>query len=563
MSDDVSALQRARAGYHPARPEILRDGFGEVAVEEGPPTTAVAAVDEIRAEFPRTFGRPALALVRGAGDPDPLPLTVGVVLSGGQAAGGHNVISGLHDALQGIHPGSRVLGFLGGPRGILENRHRELTPAEIEPYRNSGGFDMIGSGRDKIESAEQLEASRRTCAALGLDGLAIVGGDDSNTNAAVIAEDFLANDLATRVVGAPKTIDGDLKGHGVETSFGFDTATKTYSELIGNLCRDARSARKYWHFIRLMGRSASHVTLECALQTRPNLALIGEEARQRSWTLAQIVDSIADAVRRRAESGRSYGVCLVSEGLIEFVPAMRSLIDELNLLLARDGEKLEGLASFAEKEAHVASQLSSAATETFGELPERFREQLLLDRDAHGNVPVSQIETEALLIEQVERRLEEWRAAGRFDGRFSTLAHFFGYEGRCGAPTNFDADYTYGLGWVAAGLVAFGRTGYMASLRNLCAPPASWRPIGVPLTSMMQVETRKGARKPVVAKALVDLAGAPFATFAAARERWAVEDQYRYPGAIQYFGPPDVSGATTCTLELETHGAAPNGENPS
>jgi pyrophosphate--fructose-6-phosphate 1-phosphotransferase len=551
MTRDVTPLEAARASYEPRIPSILRERAGSVAFEEGSATAAMADAEEIRRRFPLTYGRPILRLREGPPASPGDPVNVGVVLSGGQAPGGHNVIAGLHDGLQAARPGSKLFGFQGGPRGILEGRQRELTAAALAPYRNTGGFDLIGSGRDKIETDEQLAACRATCERLGLGGLVIIGGDDSNTNAAVLAEYFLAADDAVAVVGVPKTIDGDLKGGRIETSFGFDTATKVYSELIGNICRDALSAAKYWHFVKLMGRSASHVTLECALQTHANVALIGEEVRDLRLTLEQVVEQVAAVVRRRAEAGKSYGVCLVPEGLIEFVPEMRRLIDALNRLLADHAEAFAALGSAADKQAFVRDALSEEDARVFDSLPHGIGGQLLRDRDAHGNVQVSKIDTEQLLIRKVTERIEAWKTAGEFPGKFSVQGHFFGYEGRCAAPSDFDADYTYGLGRVAAALAAAGKTGYMSGLGNLVEPREAWTAAGVPLTSMMQMETRKGRRAPVIGKALVRLDGEPFRTFAAARERWALEDDYRYPGAIQYFGPPEVSGAVTLTLRLE------------
>jgi pyrophosphate--fructose-6-phosphate 1-phosphotransferase len=474
-----------------------------------------------------------------------------VVLSGGQAPGGHNVITGLFDALRDADPGSRLHGFLGGPKGIFTGEQCELTEKIVERYRNTGGFDMIGSGRDKIETEAQLEASARVARELDLDGLVIIGGDDSNTNAAVLAEYFLTQGVPTAVLGVPKTIDGDLKGAEVEASFGFDTATKVYSELIGNICRDARSAGKYWHFIKLMGRSASHVTLECALETRPNIALIGEEVRTREATLAEVVDQVAEVVRRRAEAGKHFGVCLVPEGLIEFIPEVRLLIDELNAMLSAQASEFEALEDFVAERAFVEERLSTERAEVFAALPERIQRQLLLDRDAHGNVRVSQIDTELLLTEKVRRRLAKWRSEGRFSGRFQVQNHFFGYEGRCAAPSNFDADYTYSLGRLAATLIAFEQTGYLCSVRHLAATPERWQATAVPLTSLMQIETRKGRPTPVIGKALVRMDDGPFLSFASAREDWEMNDHYLFPGAIQYFGPEEVCARTTMTLLLE------------
>jgi pyrophosphate--fructose-6-phosphate 1-phosphotransferase len=551
MSREFSALQRARAGYAPRTPALLREPVENIVIEEGDLLEATSDADTIRDLFPRTYGRPVLRLARGTGAAASRPISVGVVLSGGQAPGGHNVISGLLDGVRSVHPDSRLFGFLGGPRGVLETRYEELTPERVEPYRNTGGFDLIGSGRDKIESPEQLTAARSTCGDLGLDGLVIVGGDDSNTNAAILAEYFSGEGLRTRVVGVPKTIDGDLQNDLVEISFGFDTATKVYSELIGNICRDAASAKKYWHFIKLMGRSASHVTLECALKTHPNFAVIAEEVLERGLTYDEIVRQIADVVRRRSESGRNYGVCLVPEGLVEFIPRMSALIAELNTIAAGHEEAFSRLPGFDEKKAYVADKLSADSRPIFYSLPDDMARTLLLERDAHGNLQVSQIETEKLLIEGVERALTGLRAEGRFQGKFSAQSHFFGYEGRCAAPSNFDADYTYTLGRLAALLVHFDRTGYICNVCGLAGPAEDWRPAAVPITSMLNMELRKGRQKPVIRKALVRTDGAAFGRFAAERDGWAEGDEYVFPGAIQYFGPPEVCDRPAETILLE------------
>ena len=551
MSEGVSELERARAGYVPRLPVILQSGIAALEVEEGAATGAVRDAEAIRGHFPRTFGRPVVRFIRGSGARESRALRVGVVLSGGQAPGGHNVITGLFDALAQAHGDSKLFGFLGGPRGIFDERVEELTAERVGPYRNTGGFDLLGSGRDKIETDRQLADCRAACEKLALDGLVVVGGDDSNTNAAVLAEYFLKHGLPLSVVGVPKTIDGDLKGEQVEISFGFDTATKLYSELIGNICRDAKSAGKYWHFIKLMGRSASHVTLECALQTRANIALIGEEIEARGQTLQQVVDQIVEVIRRRTASGRHHGVCLVAEGLIEFIPEMRALIAELNRIVSAEDAAIDALGSQAEKAALLGQRLSPAGAQVFASLSDKIRRQLLLDRDSHGNVQVSKIDTEQLLIDGVKQRLER----GSFQGRFQVQPHFLGYEGRCAAPSNFDADYTYSLGRLAAALIAFGKTGYICCVGNLVQDPQRWEALGVPLTSMMQLDQRKGKPTPVIGKALVQLDGAPFRKFAESREAWATDDRYRYPGPIQYFGPSDVSGRATRTLLLERGGA--------
>jgi len=540
MERTISPLERARLNYRPVPPRVFEGGITAVTLSEGQKTGSRGDDEAVRATFPDLFGNPRVHFAVGGEVAPRQPLTVGVVLSGGQAPGGHNVIAGLYDALAQWHSDSSLIGFLAGPKGIFEPNHRELTVAEIDAHRNTGGFDLLGSGRDKIETPGQLAACRETCARLGLDGLVVIGGDDSNTNAAVLAQYFKTHGQPTVVVGAPKTIDGDLKGGGIEASFGFDTATKVYGELIGNILRDARSAKKYWHFIKLMGRSASHVTLECALSTQPNIALIGEEVRTQQWTLAALTERIAAVVRDRAASGQSYGVCLVPEGLIEFLPEIGSLIEEINRLLANGIE-----------ESSLAGRLTSPSAATFAALPERIQDQLLLDRDSHGNVQVSRIDTQALLIETVRQRLAAWSAAGDYDGKFQAQHHFFGYEGRCAAPSDFDANYTAALGQGAALLIAHGKTGYVCCVGNLAAPPADWTAGGIPLTSLMQMETRKGQPTAVIAKALVDLDGAPFSEFARSREVWMKEDHYVYPGPIQYFGPQEVTGRTTATLQLE------------
>ncbi len=553
MSRSISPLEEARAAFRPQLPGVLGDGANGVALEERPSAVAPGAeAEEIRGCFPRTCELPELQFSRGSGPSESKPMTVGVVLSGGQAPGGHNVIVGLCDGLQAFHPQSRLVGFLGGPRGILDGRYSELTPEKVEPYRNTGGFDLIGSGRDKIETDEDREASRKTCEELGLDGLVIVGGDDSNTNAAVLAEHFLDKGTATVVLGVPKTIDGDMRGGLIEASFGFDTAAKVYSELIGNICRDAKSAGKYWHFVKLMGRSASHVALECALQTHPNVTLIGEEVQEKELTLRQIVLQVANVVRRRAEAGRNYGVCLVPEGLIEFIPEVRKLIAELNEILHEHEKYFATISRFSDRQEFVNQKLSKDGSYVFSGLPLSIQQQLLLDRDAHGNVQVSKIDTELLVIEQVRELIHEWQVEGKCPGKFQVQGHFFGYEGRCAQPSNFDATYTYALGQVAVTLACFGRTGYICGLSNLAASPASWLPAGVPLTSLMQMESRKGKRVPVIGKYLVRTADAPFRAFAEERDRWAVEDEYVYSGPIQYFGPGEVCDVSTRTLQLES-----------
>lgn len=551
MTNEISPLERVRGGYAPKIPGILKKGIKNIGLKRGRRTSAISDARDVKNLFPHTYGSPIIKFVRGAGPEVVRPLNVGVVLSGGPAAGGHNVIIGLFDGIKEAHPESRLFGFKGGPKGILTGKYVELTAEIISTYRNTGGFDMIGSGRDKIEKDEHFAASKQICDSLKLDALVIIGGDDSNTNAAFLTEYFQKEGQKTCVIGVPKTIDGDLKGDVIEASFGFDTACKLYSELIGNVCRDAASARKYWHFIKLMGRNASHVTLECALQTHVNIALIGEEMNEKNMTLAQIVEHIANVVKRRSEAGKNFGVCLVPEGLVEFIPEIRLLISELNTILAEHDKYFQTLKLFTDQQEFINQKLSKDSSYVFSSLPAHIQQQLLFDRDSHGNVQVSKIETEKLLMEQVGELLGEWKSEGKFSGEFSAVAHFLGYEGRCSAPSNFDANYTYALGRTAAVLAAFGITGYMCAVTNLAAPASRWKAGGVPLTSLMNMETRKGKKIAVVKKSLVQMNGAPFQAFASARERWEVEDDYIYPGAIQYFGSPEICDATTKTLLLE------------
>jgi pyrophosphate--fructose-6-phosphate 1-phosphotransferase len=531
VNQDRSILQQHRAGYAPKGPDLLLSRPGKLKVVEG--ELPADPDPDISSHFPLSSGKPVLTFRDGAEPVTADPLRVGVVLSGGQAPGGHNVIAGLLDGIRVVNPESTLFGFLAGPGGILRGETVELTPEKVEPYRNTGGFDIIGSGRDKIESDDQLQAAMLSCTELELDGLVVIGGDDSNTNAAVMAEYFLAHRSRTSLIGVPKTIDGDLMNDWVEQSFGFDTATKVYSELIGNICRDADSAKKYWHFIKLMGRSASHVTLECALQIRPDVTLIGEEVQAKRMTLRQVVGTVADAVVRRARAGKNYGVCLVPEGLIEFIPEVGVLIGRLNDLLAtHEADK-------------AVSMLPADSAAVFNELPGGIARQLLIDRDSHGNVQVSRIETEKLLLELVEEQV-----AGKV--KFSSQAHFFGYEGRCSAPSNFDADYTACLGRIAAVLLANGRTGYMCGIRHLADPATGWEPCAVPVTSLLHMETRHGERKPVIEKALVDLGGPVFQAFQSRRESWVLDDCYLFPGPIQFFGPAEVVDRSTATLQLKS-----------
>lgn len=532
-----SALQVARAAYQPKLPKALQSA---VAVKEGSATQSVANQDEIKKLFPNTYGMPIVTF-EASDKKVALPaMNVGVILSGGQAPGGHNVISGLFDGLKSLNKDCKLYGFLGGPSGLIDHKYIDLTAEIIDEYRNTGGFDIIGSGRTKLEETEQFDKGIEICNKLGIKALVIIGGDDSNTNACVLAEYYLQKNCGIQVIGCPKTIDGDLKNEMIETSFGFDTACKVYSEVIGNIMRDANSAKKYWHFIKLMGRSASHIALECGLQTQPNICIVSEEVEAKKMTLGQIVNNIADTVAARAAAGNNFGVVLIPEGLIEFIPEMKVLIAELNDLLAHESDVQKALQG-----------LTPASAAVYASLPEAIAKQLTLDRDPHGNVQVSLIETEKLLIEMVKTRLAAMKADGKYVGKFSGLGHFFGYEGRCAAPSNFDADYCYSLGFNAAQLIASGKTGYMSLIRNTTAPAAEWIAGGVPVTMMMNMERRHGEMKPVIRKALVDLNGAPFKTLAANREAWANETAYVYPGPIQYFGPSEVCDQTTKTLALE------------
>lgn len=544
-----SPLQIARQTYQPKMPVALQ---GAVRLIEGEATQSVADQAEIKQLFPNTYGLPVITMeVAKDMARHSEPFNVGVILSGGQAPGGHNVICGLFDGLKALNPNNRLFGFLGGPSGLIEHQYTELTAAIIDEYRNTGGFDIIGSGRTKLEEEWQFDKGIEICNQLGIKAIVIIGGDDSNTNACVLAEYYLQKQCGIQVIGCPKTIDGDLKNEMIETSFGFDTACKVYSELIGNIQRDANSAKKYWHFIRLMGRSASHIALECALQSQPNICLISEEVEAKNMTLNDIVEQIVRVVVMRANSGLNFGTVLIPEGLIEFIPAMRVLIQELNDLLANNEEfaQLEG--DDAKRE-YVKSMLTPASCELYRSLPKGIARQLTLDRDPHGNVMVSQIETETLLIEMVQKRLAQLKAAGEFKGKFSALHHFFGYEGRCAIPSNFDADYCYSIGITATHLIAAGKTGYMSLVRNLTKPAAQWIAGGVPITMMMNMEKRNGKMKPVIQKALVDLNGKPFLFFEAHREEWAdANTSYIYPGPIQYYGPTEVCDQPTHTLKLE------------
>ena len=539
-----SNLQIARAAYQPKLPKALK---GAVKVVEGAATQSVGNQEEIKALFPNTYGMPVVTFAEG-GNEQKSAFNVGIILSGGQAPGGHNVISGLYDGVKAINPENKLYGFLMGPGGLVDHKYIEFTDEIIDDYRNTGGFDIIGSGRTKLEEEEQFEKGIEILRELGIKALVIIGGDDSNTNACVLAEYYAAKKYGVQVIGCPKTIDGDLKNDQIETSFGFDTATKTYSELIGNIERDCNSARKYWHFIKLMGRSASHIALECALQTQPNICLISEEIEAREQSLDDIVAYIAGIVAARAEKGNNFGTVLIPEGLIEFIPAIKKLIAELNDTLATDEAKTVARENQID---YVKAHLSAANLAVFNSLPADVASQLALDRDPHGNVQVSLIETEKLLSKMVAAKLKEMKAEGKYNGKFSAQHHFFGYEGRCAAPSNFDADYCYSLGYNASRLIAAGKTGYMSVIKNTTAPAAEWVAGGVPITMMMNLERRNGKMKPVIRKALVELDGAPFKFFAANRDVWAAETSYVYPGAIQYWGPSEVCDQPTKTLQLE------------
>jgi len=539
-----SLLQQERAAYLPKLPKGLQ---GVVKVKEGEPTQSVGNQDEIRELFPNTYGMPLVEFVPGD-EAVSKKMNVGVILSGGQAPGGHNVITGLFDAIKKLNPENRLYGFILGPGGLVDHKYMEITAEIADEYRNTGGFDMIGSGRTKLEKVEQFEKGLEIIRKLDIQAIVIIGGDDSNTNACVLAEYYAAKNYGVQVIGCPKTIDGDLKNDQIETSFGFDTACKVYSELIGNIERDCNSARKYWHFIKVMGRSASHIALECALQTQPNICLISEEVETKEMSLNDVVDYIANVVAERAADGNNFGTVIIPEGLIEFIPAIKKLISQLNDVLAMP--EAENLAS-AEQIDFAKSHLTEENLAVFNSLPTSVARQLALDRDPHGNVQVSLIETEKLLSEMVAQKLEKMKKEGTYQGKFSAQHHFFGYEGRCAAPSNFDADYCYALGTSAAQLIANGKTGYMAIVKNTTAPTDEWKAGGVPITMMMNMERRHGEMKPVIRKALVELDGKPFKTFAAQRDKWAKETCYIYPGPIQYWGPSSVCDRPTCTLALE------------
>ena len=547
----VSALQTARYAYKPKLPSVLGGKVENLTLSFGKKTQAVSDTEELKKLFENTYGKPLAQVQKGKNANALKKIKAGVILSGGQAPGGHNVICGLYDAIKKGNADSVLLGFLGGPSGLLENKFIKFTDKIIDEYRNTGGFDIIGSGRTKIETDEQYAAAAKNAKANKLDALVIIGGDDSNTNAALLAEYFIQNKIPTQVIGVPKTIDGDLKNALIETSFGFDTACKTFSELIGNIGRDANSAKKYWHFIKLMGRSASHIALECALQTRPNICLISEEIAANKTTLRGIVEGICTVIAKRAANGENFGIVLIPEGLVEFIPEMKVLIAELNDTMALKQDEFATLKNFGEKKAWLKTNLSQSSFEAFDSLPEAIADQFLADRDPHGNVQVSRIDTEKLLALSVAKRLAEKKKAGTYNGKFSSYTHFFGYEGRCAFPSNFDADYCYALGYNAFVLIAGGLTGYLSSVRNLVKSAKEWTAGGVPLTMMMNMEQRHGSKKPVIKKALVELNGKPFKKFALQRDKWAIDTSYTFPGAIQYFGPSEVCDCPTQTLMLE------------
>lgn len=549
---EYSPLQKARYAYTPKLPTMLRSGIADISVKEGSETQSVADQDAIKALFPNTYGKKEITFQTGKNTSAAKKQVVGVILSGGQAPGGHNVVCGLYDALKATSKENELLGFKNGPSGLVDDDFLVFDDAYINEFRNTGGFDIIGSGRTKLETQEQFAVAASVCKKHGITAIVIIGGDDSNTNAAVLAEYFAAHNTGVQVIGCPKTIDGDLKNEDIEISFGFDTATKTYSELIGNIERDANSAKKYWHFIKVMGRSASHVALECALETQPNICLISEEVAEKKMSLSQIADYIADSVEKRAANGMNFGIAIIPEGVVEFVPEFSMLIHEINELLAGSkAETFNSLATWAEKYAFIEKGLSAEAMGVFAILPTGIQQQLFLERDPHGNVQVSLIESEKLFSAMVADKLAERKAKGTYKGKFNALHHFFGYEGRCAFPSNFDSDYCYSLGYNAFMLIQYGYTGYLSKVSNLSKPASEWVAGGMPITKMMNVERRHGEDKPVIKKALVELEGNPFKFFEAHRDQWAVETCYLYPGAIQYYGPTEVCDLVTRTLTLE------------
>ena len=549
---NLSPLQKARYEYSPKLPGMLRNGIAEIAVKEGEKTTSAADQEKIAELFPNTYGEPEVTFEKGQNTSASKKQVVGVILSGGQAPGGHNVVSGLYDALKATNKENVLIGFKGGPSGLIEDDFIVFDDEYINQYRNTGGFDIIGSGRTKLETEEQFKIATEVCKKHGITAIVIIGGDDSNTNACVLAEYMAAHKTGVQVIGCPKTIDGDLKNEDIEISFGFDTATKTYSELIGNIERDCNSAKKYWHFIKVMGRSASHVALECALECQPNICLISEEVKAKKQSLSEIADYIADAVEKRAADGNNFGVVVIPEGVVEFVPEFSALISEINELLAGSkADAFNALESWAEKYAFIEKGLSKEAMEVFAILPQAIQQQLFLERDPHGNVQVSLIESEKLFAALVGNKLKARKAAGTYTGKYATQTHFFGYEGRCAFPSNFDADYCYSLGYNAFMLIQYGYNGYLSKVSNLSRPAEEWVAGGMPITKMMNIERRHGEDKPVIKKALVELDGKPFKYFEAHRDEWAVETSYVFPGAIQYYGPTEVCDITTRTLALE------------
>lgn len=551
--EKLSPLQIERLKYQPKLPSSLSSGINSLEMVEGEATQSVRDQEQIQNLFKNTYGKPVVTFKTTSSSHSSEVRNVGVILSGGQAPGGHNVIAGLYDALKQANPSNKLYGFLGGPSGIIDGKYMEFSDEFMNAYRNTGGFDIIGSGRTKLETEEQFQKSLEVCKKLNISAVVIIGGDDSNTNAALLAEWFVKNNTGIQVIGCPKTIDGDLKNEQIEISFGFDTATKTYGELIGNIQRDANSAKKYWHFVKIMGRSASHVALEAALQTQPNITMISEEVEAKKMSLEQVVNYMTDIIVKRSDMGKNFGIAIIPEGLIEFIPEMKSMIANLNDIMA----SLESDSSFVnattirEKFEIVENRLDPANAKVYASLPVLIKGQLLADRDPHGNVQVSKIETEKLLIEMISTRLDELKSQGEYIGKFSAQSHFFGYEGRCAFPSNFDADYCYSLGFNAFALINFGLTGYLSSVRNLTAPAGQWIAGGVPLTMMMNMEKRHGEMKPVIQKALVELDGPVFKALESCREDWAMNDRYLFPGAIQYFGPSCVCDVTTCTLQLE------------
>ena len=549
---NLSPLQKARYEYSPKLPGMLRNGIAEIAVKEGEKTTSAADQEKIAELFPNTYGEPEVTFEKGQNTSAAKKQVVGVILSGGQAPGGHNVVSGLYDALKATNKENVLIGFKGGPSGLIEDDFIVFDDAYINEYRNTGGFDIIGSGRTKLETEEQFKIATEVCKKHGITAIVIIGGDDSNTNACVLAEYMAAHKTGVQVIGCPKTIDGDLKNEDIEISFGFDTATKTYSELIGNIERDCNSAKKYWHFVKVMGRSASHVALECALECQPNICLISEEVKAKKQSLSEIADYIADAVEKRAANGNNFGVVVIPEGVVEFVPEFSALISEINELLAGSkADAFNALESWAEKYAFNEKGLSKEAMEVFAILPQAIQQQLFLERDPHGNVQVSLIESEKLFAALVGDKLKARKAAGTYTGKYAIQTHFFGYEGRCAFPSNFDADYCYSLGYNAFMLIQYGYNGYLSKVSNLSRPAEEWVAGGMPITKMMNIERRHGEDKPVIKKALVELDGKPFKYFEAHRDEWAVETSYVFPGAIQYYGPTEVCDITTRTLALE------------